>query len=56
MLKFIYCSTDTRSEALMKIKAGFLGTRVVNTNDEKDVKAAGKSASSSQQVHFWVCS
>ena len=36
----------------MKIKAGFLGTRVVNNNDEKDVKAAGKSASSESASAF----
>ena len=36
----------------MKIKAGFLGTRVVNNNDEKDVKAAGKSASSESTGSF----
>ena len=36
----------------MKIKAGFLGTRVVNNNDEKDVKAAGKTASSGSAGSF----
>ena len=36
----------------MKIKAGFLGTRVVNNNDEKDVKATGKSVSSESTGSF----
>ena len=36
----------------MKIKAGFLGTRVVSNSDEKDVKAAGKPASSESAGSF----
>ena len=37
----------------MKIKSGFLGTRVVNNNDEKEVKAPAKSPSSESAGSFF---
>ena len=36
----------------MKIKSGFLGTRVVNNNDENDIKAPAKSSSSESAGSF----